>query len=196
MAQVIPFERYIRREEATEASTALEIEKIPKSITDEVFKKLGSVIGQTVISEQLAPKRAVQPVQPESLYTGDRYLVKIIEILDQCLRQLELALEEYDDEIAREDTMLLFVHYLHKVSHLAMRFEVNQNFEDIITAIQAGIKNKDGKPYTCEEIATLRDVVKTLRQGPIMSDQTYERCLDALDKDFKLGLFEEVDLKI
>ena len=80
MAQVIPFERYIRREEATEASTALEIEKIPKSITDEVFKKLGSVIGQTVISEQLAPKRAVQPVQPESLYTSDHYFVKIIEI--------------------------------------------------------------------------------------------------------------------
>ena len=121
---------------------------------------------------------------------------KIIEILDQCLRQLELALGEYEDEIAREDTMLLFVRYLHKVSHLAMLFNVNHNFEDIITAIQAGIKNKDGKPYTREEIATLRNVVKTLRQGPIMSDQTYERCLDALDKDFKLGLFEEVDLKI
>ncbi len=196
MAQVIPFERYIQREEATEASTALEIEKIPKSITDEVFKKVGSVIGQTVISEQLAPKRAVQPVQPESLYTSDHYFVKIIEILNQCLRQLELALKEYEDEIAREDTMLLFAHYLHKVSHLAMLFEVNQNFEDIITAIQAGIKNKKGEPYTCEEIATLRNVVKTLRQGPIISDQTYGRCLDALDEKFKLGLPEEFELEI
>ena len=196
MAQVIPFEWYIQREEATEASTALEIEKIPKSITDEVFKKVGSVIGQTVISEQLAPKRAVQRVQPESLYTSDHYFVKIIEILNQCLRQLELALKEYEDEIAREDTMLLFAHYLHKVSHLAMLFEVNQNFEDIITAIQAGIKNKKGEPYTCEEIATLRNVVKTLRQGPIISDQTYGRCLDALDEKFKLGLPEEFELEI
>jgi len=70
-----------------------------------------TVIGQTLIKkhavqpeimgfgtfrviETLAQEQAVQRTPPESLYTGDRYLVKIIEILDQCLRQLELALEE------------------------------------------------------------------------------------------------------
>ena len=172
-----------------------------------------TIIGQTLIQKQAvqpeiigfgtfrmietpAQEQAVQPTPPESLYTRDHYFVKIIEILNQCLRQLELALKEYEDEIAREDTMLLFAHYLHKVSHLAMLFEVNQNFEDIITAIQAGIKNKKGEPYTCEEIATLRNVVKTLRQGPIISDQTYGRCLDALDEKFKLGLPEEFELEI
>ena|GEM_PF-3037030 len=169
------------------------------------------VIGQTLIKKQAvqpeimgfgtfretpAQEQAVQPTPPESLYTRDHYFVKIIEILDQCLRQLELALGEYEDEIAREDTMLLFVHYLNKVSHLAMVFDVNHNFEGIITAIQAGIENKKGKPYTHEEIATLRYVVKTLRQGPVMSDQTYEKCLDALDEDFRLGLPEEFDLEI
>jgi len=196
MGEVIPIKSYKREDEITASSAALDIERLSDLIADKVSKQVASVVGQTLTLEESVQRQAVQPTPPESLYARDRYLVKIIEILDQCLRQLELALGEYEDEIAREDTMLLFVRYLHKVSHLAMLFNVNHNFEDIITAIQAGIKNKDGKPYTREEITTLRYVVKTLRQGPVMSDQTYERCLDALDDEFKLGLPEEFDLEI
>jgi len=198
MGEVISIKR--EDEVITSSSAPLDIERdierLSDLIADKVSKQVASVVGQTLTSEELVQRQAVQPTPPESLYTRDSYLVKMIEILDQCRKQLELALEEYEDEIRREDAMLRFVHYLNKVSYLAMLFNINHNFEDIITAIQVGIKNKKGEPYTREEITTLRYVVKTLRQGPIMSDQTYERCLHALDKEFKPGLFEEVDLKI
>jgi len=198
MGEVISIKR--EDEVITSSSAPLDIERdierLSDLIADKVSKQVASVVGQTLTSEELVQRQAVQPTPPESLYTRDSYLVKMIEILDQCRKQLELALEEYKDEIRREDAMLRFVHYLNKVSYLAILFNINHNFEDIITAIQVGIKNKKGEPYTREEITTLRYVVKTLRQGPIMSDQTYERCLHALDKEFKPGLFEEVDLKI
>jgi len=198
MGEVISIKR--EDEVITSSSAPLDIERdierLSDLIADKVSKQVASVVGQTLTSEELVQRQAVQPTPPESLYTRDSYLVKMIEILDQCRKQLELALEEYEDEIRREDAMLRFVHYLNKVSYLAMLFNINHNFEDIITAIQVGIKNKKGEPYTREEITTLRYVVKTLRQGPIMSDQTYERCLHALDKEFKPGLFEEVNLKI
>jgi len=198
MGEVISIKR--EDEVITSSSAPLDIERdierLSDLIADKVSKQVASVVGQTLTSEELVQRQAVQPTPPESLYTRDSYLVKMIEILDQCRKQLELALEEYEDEIRREDAMLRFVHYLNKVSYLAILFNINHNFEDIITAIQVGIKNKKGEPYTREEITTLRYVVKTLRQGPIMSDQTYERCLHALDKEFKPGLFEEVNLKI
>jgi len=196
-AKVYNFLDFAKKEDASTASSSVQIEP-EKFLSERPIDRPSESEGMRGVRIRSADEEFEIPnvrTPAESLYrveTGEENLIlKVIEIVNEGLKCLDVALENFDQELERETQMDIFQHLTFELSFLS---RIDTNFGDVITALQVALKNKNNTPYTREEIIGLRYLMNILRDNIIMSERSFVKCLSILDDNFNTVIPIEVDL--
>ena len=138
----------------------------------------------------IEPKEVKGKATPEALYRledVDRAskIVSVVEKLNKALDNVRTAIRDFDDEIERE----IQLDYLrNNVFELILLKDINQNFGDILTAIQVCLKNESNSPFSQLQLVKMEKVLQIMKNNFNMSDNVFENCLNILDEDFDLAI--------
>jgi|GEM_PF-5368873 len=141
---------------------------------------------RTISSLPAVEKQIQNPATPHGLYEVgllDNTIISVVENLNEAIKNLDIAIKNYNDEIEREIRLDLLMSNLFALNSLK---GISQNFGDIITAIQVSLKNKNTSPFKESELSTLKKVLEIMKNNFNMSLTIYDQCLSLLEESFDL----------
>ncbi|WP_420266250.1 hypothetical protein [Candidatus Magnetominusculus dajiuhuensis] len=116
---------------------------------------------------------------------------KAINLLHKYSKYLNSAVDNYDDEISRENDMILFSRMFYEFDYIQYD---NENFMEIVNAIKNGIYYKNNT-FTVEDINALKNTVTDLIKNVNITDDLYHKILDRLEARYNIsGPLSEVSL--
>ena len=132
-----------------------------------------------------------QRATPEGLYKVEDVdkvtkLVSIVDTLNLVLENIRVAIVDFEDEVEREIQLDLLRNNIFEL--ILLKKDVNQNFGDILTAIQVCLKNKTNSPFSKTELVKLKKVIGVMKNNFNMSEHVFNECLYVLDESFDLTI--------
>ena len=97
---------------------------------------------------------------------------------------LQNAINNYEDEISRENEMTLFFPIIYEYDYVS---PLASNLRDIFTMIKVAVFSKNNEPYTREQIMALVMVIDFIKENINMPDNKKDNAIDILDSQFDLS---------
>ena len=121
-------------------------------------------------------------------------VLKIYTLLKEYGQHLADAIANYDEEITRENEMVVFGRLVYELDYIKT---ASENFREINTALKVALSSQHSQPYKREQIIALTKVIAIMKKDVSMTDKTLDEILDILDEHFILaGPLEDVKLEI
>lgn len=118
-------------------------------------------------------------------------VVRIYELLNEYDKYLSNAIKVYDIETHRETEMTLFQRIVYELDYINIH---DSNLSEINTALKVALFGNNSKPYTREQIISLRKVLDLIKKDISIGVRTNMEILFILDRQFSLaGPLAEID---
>lgn len=121
-------------------------------------------------------------------------VLKIYTLLNEYGQHLADALANYDEEITRENEMIVFGRLAYELDYIKT---ISENFREINTALKVALSSQHSQPYKREQVIALTKVIAIMKKDVSITDKTLDEIFDILDKHFNLaGPLADVKLEI
>lgn len=134
------------------------------------------------VSEMMSAESLYRPlVSDVSATTG---IVKIYQLINEYDKHLVNAIRDFDEEISREAEMTLFRRMPYELDYLSIS---GSNIGEVSTALKVAFIGNSTKPYTLEQIMSLRKVLDFVKKDLSVGERTLMEILSILDDQFGLA---------
>lgn len=121
-------------------------------------------------------------------------VLNIYTLLNEYGQHLADALANYDEEVTRENEMVIFGRLVYELDYIKT---TSENFREINTTLKVVLSSQHSQPYKREQVIALTKVIALMKKDVTMTDKTLDEILDILDKHFNLaGPLADVKLEI
>jgi len=174
-----------------ETQTVLRDEEFAKTRTDIEFHRAiedlatrVSVIEDNQSNEQTSEKLT----NYESLYDQDSVITKIIGQIKKGTTYLNDALDSYEDEIQRVNSVDLFANVIDELGYILIKYPSYQLISEIVTMIRVSLYNSRLTPLDRNQIYALIKISKDMVSNIKLSDEKQNDIIDILeDADFDIS---------
>jgi hypothetical protein len=158
-------------------------------------KKVGDVSNNTTIADKYSTRllEAVSDFGDEVLSSDALYkplpgadivefsYINIIRILKRYLVNLENAISDINDDVARENELVQFTRMFYELDYVSYD---NQNYEDIVNIMKICVMDKT-TPYSRDQIISLRVVLTEIIRSTNITEKKYLELIDKLENHFR-----------
>lgn len=134
------------------------------------------------VSEMMSAESLYRPlVSDVSATTG---IMKIYQLINEYDKHLINAIRDFDEEVPREAEMTLFRRMPYELDYLSIN---GSNIGEVATALKVALIGNSTRPYTLEQIMSLRKVLDFVRKDISVGERSLMEILSILDDHFGLA---------
>lgn len=132
--------------------------------------------------EMMSAASLYLPLVPDvSSTTG---IVRIYQLINEHDKHLVNAIRDFDEEVPREAEMTLFRRMPYELDYLNIN---GSNIGELATALKVALRGNTTKPYSLEQIMSLRKVLDFVKKDISVGERTLMEILSILDNQFGLA---------